>query len=415
MDMSSMDNAHGLVIGIANYQHINPLPDTVIKDAADIHQVVTDPNYCAYPPENVLLLPDQKATQASVRMALASLAQRCNQESTVLIYLSSHGGRIASGAYTGEFILPVDVSYASEKELANTAISGAEFSQALRAIPARKVTVIFDCCHSGGVGQPKGAAVPQLKTLPESYYDLLKAGQGRVILASSRSTEYSYVLPGASNSLFTAHLLAGLRGGVASEDGLIRIFDLFEYIQPLVTRDASNQHPIFKAEVEENFPVALYRAGKTGVVRKDAQGFRYDAYISYVENERDSAWVWKTLVPRLEKADLRIAVSGDVEEPGADRVVNIERGIRQSKRTVIVLSEAYLADNMATFQNVLGQTLGIQEGTYRLLPIMIGSVDQNQLPVRISMMTMLNFQSPSRLEREFERLIQAIQSPLPQR
>ncbi|UPJ49342.1 caspase family protein [Bradyrhizobium sp. 200] len=413
--MSAMVSAYGLVIGIANYQHINPLPATVLKDATDIRELLTDPHYCAYPPENVLLLLDENATQNAFRQAFASLAQRSHQESTLFIYLSSHGGRIEAGPCAGEYILPVDTRYASNEALAKTAISGTEFTNALRAIPARKVTVIFDCCHSGGVGQPKDATVPQLKALPESYYDALKAGQGRVILASSRSSEYSYVLPGASNSLFTTHLLAGLRGGIASDDGLIRIFDLFEYIQPLVTKDQSNQHPVFKAELEENFPVALYRAGQVGVVAKDAQGFRYDAYVSHAENEPDSTWVWKTLVPRLEGAGLRIAVSGDVDEPGVARVVNIERGVKQSKRTLIVLSEAYLRDNMADFENVLGQTLGIQEGAYRLLPIKISAIDQSRLPLRISMLAMLDFESPRRLERELERLIQSLQGPLPRR
>jgi len=132
----------------------------------------------------------------------------------VFFYLSSHGGRVESGPHAGEYLLPVDTVYTSGESVAQTAISGAEFTEALRAVPARKVVIVFDCCHSGGIGQPKDAAAPQIKALPESYYDALKEGRGRVILASSRSTEYSYVLPGAENSLFTRHLLAGLRGGI---------------------------------------------------------------------------------------------------------------------------------------------------------------------------------------------------------
>ena len=62
----------------------------------------------------------------------------------------------------------------------------------------------------------------------------------------------------------------------------------------------TDQHPVFKADVEENFPVALYVGGQKGVVPKDEEGFRYDAYISYVDRNPDSAWVWDTLVPRLE-------------------------------------------------------------------------------------------------------------------
>jgi len=194
--MPTMANAHALVVGIANYQHINKLPPTVLKDAQDIHDLLIDPQHCAYRPDNVQLLLDGQATQAALRQALADLAARSDEDATVFLYLSSHGGQVESGPHAGEYILPVDVVYTSGQSIADTAISGAEFTEALRAIPARKVVVIFDCCHSGGIGQPKEAAAPTLKAgLPESYYDALKTGRGRAILASSRSTEYSWVLP----------------------------------------------------------------------------------------------------------------------------------------------------------------------------------------------------------------------------
>jgi hypothetical protein len=355
---------------------------------------------------------------------LADLAGRCNADATVFIYLSGHGGQIEAGPYAAEYLLPVDAVCLSDKTLAQTAVSAAEFTEALSRIPARKAVVIFDCCHSGGIGQPKEATAPAVKTgLSESYYAALAAGQGRAILASSRGSELSWVMPDAANSLFTQHLLAGLRGGSASDDGLVRIFDLFEYLQPKVTADQPQQHPVFKAELEENFPVALYLGGQKGIVPRDEQGYRYDAYVSYVDKEPDATWVWDTLVPRLETAGLRVAVSGDVEEPGVARVVNIERGIRQAKRTVVVLSDAYLTDNMADFENVLGQTMSIQEGTYRLLPVKCAPFDESRLPMRLGMLTTLDLSAslkaglthPRRAEREFGRLIQALLGPLPRR
>ncbi len=414
--MPTLPDAHALVIGIANYQHINRLPPTVLRDAGDIYGLLIDANVCGYAVDNVRLLRDGEATAAAIRRELADLAGRANPDSTVFLYVSSHGGRVESGSYAGEYLLPVDTVYTSGESIAQTAISGAEFTAALQAIPARKAVVVFDCCHAAGIGQPKDATAPAIKAgLPESYYDALAAGRGRAILASSRSTELSWVLPGAGNSLFTQHLLAGLRGGIASDDGLIRIFDLFEYLQPRVTGDQPAQHPVFKAELEENFPVALYLGGQKGVVVKDEQGFRYDAYISFVDREPDAGWVWDVLAPRLEEAGLRVAVSGDAEEPGVARVVNIERGIRQARRTVIVLSDAYLADHLADFENVLAQTMGIQEGSYRLLPVQIAPIDESQLPVRLGMLTTLDLAHPRRAEREFGRLVQALQGPLPRR
>jgi hypothetical protein len=120
-------------------------------------------------------------------------------------------------------------------------------------------------------------------------------------------------------------------------------------------------------------------------------------------------------MPRLENAGLRVAVSGDVEVPGVARLVNVERGIRRAKRTVVVLSDTYLADHMADFENVLAQTMGVQEGTYRLLPVNIAPIDEGQLPTRLSMLTRLDLTHPRLAEREFDRLVQELRRPLPHR
>ena len=424
--MTAVDNSYALVVGVSAYQHLNPLPPTVGNDARDVHALLVDPNAGGYRPDQTQLLLDDAATGAALRTALAGLATAAGPDATVLLYYSGHGGRVETGAETGQYLLPVDAVAESAQTLAATSISGDEFSRLLAAIPARQLLVVFDCCHAGGIGQPKGVAdlaaagpaapAPIIKSgLAEQYYDALRAGSGRAIVASSRSTESSWVLPGASNSLFTAHLLAGLKGGVASDDGLVRIFDLFEYLQPRVTADQPEQHPVFKADLETNFAVALYLGGQKGLVARDDQGYRYDAYISYVDHEPDATWVWETLVPQLEAAGLRVAVSGDVEQPGVERVVSVERGISQSKRTVLVLSPAYLDDGMANFENVLAQTMGVQEGTYRLLPVKTAPIDGGRLPVRLSMLSTLDLTRPGRAGREMQRLVSALQGPLPTR
>jgi hypothetical protein len=413
--VSAMDDAYALIVGIADYLHVPTLPAAVRNDARQIRDLLVDPRYCGYPSAQVTMLLDGEATRAAVIGALSWLAH-ARPSSVVLVYISGHGGRVASGNFAGEYILPVDTLLASDRDLAATAISGDEFTTALKAIPARKVLVIFDCCHAGGIGQPKdGPGSPIKAGISDDYYVRLAAGRGRAILSSSRDTESSYVLPAAPNSLFTQHLLAGLKGGAGSEDGLVRVFDLFEYVQPRVTGDQPNQHPVFKADLEENFPVGLYQGGKKDAHPRDEEGFCYDAYLSYADRDPDSAWVWETLIPRLEREGLRIVVSGASRDPGVPLVVNSERGIRQAKRTLVLLSQAYLEDNMADFENVLAQSAGIEEGSYRLLPVKIGPFDQARLPLRLRMLAALDLADPRRADREFGRLAEALRGPLPHR
>jgi hypothetical protein len=93
--------------------------------------------------------------------------------------------------------------------------------------------------------------------------------------------------------------------------------------------------------------------------------------------------------------------------------VGIERVIKESKRTVVVLSNAYLSNNEAEFQNLLGQYLGIKKGEYRLLPVKIEAIAEDRLPLRLGMLTTLDLIHPRRAEREFERLVEALKGPLP--
>ncbi len=381
-----------------------------MNDARAIADLLRDPDYCGYPRENVQLLLDADATLAGLRAALARVAETTDADSTVTLYFSCHGGRAQYGVNTGEYLLPVDADLASPRALAASTLSSAEFTAALEKIPARKLVVIFDCCYAGGIGETKDAGAPsfQVGALEETFARL-KRGRGRVILAASRRDEYAWVLGDAPHSLFTQHLLAGLRGGAPSEDGLITIFALYRYVQPRVTADEPNQHPVFRAEVEDDFPVALFRGGELGTIPRDAQGFVYDAYLSYADQEPDAEWVWETLVPRLRAANLRIAVAHDVEKPAIARVINIERAVQESKFTVLLISPAYLQDGLAEFTNIIAQTLNIDERAYRLLPVVIQTVP---LPPRLAIYERLDLTRPTRAEREMQRLIRTLQEPV---
>ncbi len=116
---------------------------------------------------------------------------------------------------------------------------------------------------------------------------------------------------GAAHSLFTAHLLAGLQGEANGAGGVIRIFDLFDYVQQKVVAARKDQHPIFKAEIEENFPVALYQGGQKKAISPAlplSDGYAYDFFLSYSGTQADRLWIRTHLLPALEAHGLRVAV-----------------------------------------------------------------------------------------------------------
>jgi hypothetical protein len=375
-----MDNAFALVVGIANYRNAAPLPTSVLQDARDVRDTLIAPTLGGYLPEHVRLLLDEEATGDRLRLALDGLAGRGDErldvkdDSTVFIYISSHGGRVASDQRTDSYLLPVDADASGEESLARTSISGEEFAAAFAAIPARKIVVVFDCCHAGGIGEPKAALVPALKTgFDDTFYERLKTGIGRVILASSRVEESSYINAGARNSLFTEHMLAGLRGGASGAGGVVRIFDLFDYVQTRVAAARPDQHPVFKAVLEENFPVALHAGGESTEQKEPPpdDGFVYDVFVSYRHRDPDKKWVRKTLVPALRAEGLKVCLDVDSFIPGNFVVKEMERAVEQSRYTVAVLSPSYLESGFTDFEQTLAQHMELEKRRKRYLGILL--------------------------------------------
>ena len=229
------------------------LPVTV-DDAAAVADLLCDQSRCAYPADQVHLLTGEQASAANILAALDMLAESTTPESTALVYFSGHG--LETPDY---YLMPYGYDLA---DLPGTAIPGAVFTGRLRAIEARKLLVLLDCCHAGGQAEAKG--LPGAKSpLPPSVAAELERGSGRVVIGSSRKDEISWT--GKPYSVFTAAMLEGLAGyGAFEQDGYARVLDLALWVgRKVPERTGDKQHPIIKvAHLEDNFTLAWYAAGE---------------------------------------------------------------------------------------------------------------------------------------------------------
>ncbi len=261
--MQTISRAYfGLLIGVGDYVHSRfaNLPAT-IRDVQALADILTDPARCAYHRDNVQTLIGEQAIADNIRTAFISLAHSASPESTVLVYFSGHGGRAFKNGQWRTYLCPRE---ADPDDLAHTAISGDEFSTRLAAIPARKLLVMLDACHAAGSAELKAAdgTLMWKAGLPDDYYEALSQGSGRVVVASSREDQFSYVR--GELSLFTHHLVQALNGKAAVRgDGLIHVLDVFHYVNEAVQADEPRQTPILKVkDLDLNFPIALDRGGK---------------------------------------------------------------------------------------------------------------------------------------------------------
>jgi hypothetical protein len=98
----------------------------------------------------------------------------------------------------------------------------------------------------------------------------------------------------------------------------------------------------------------------------------YDVFVSYRHQAPDGAWVRGVLVERLRAAGLRVLVDvdGDGFRLGMPLVLEMARGVEQSRYTLAVLSPAYLESNFTELESVLAEHLGLEASERRLLAVM---------------------------------------------
>src|SRR5262245_50569612 len=106
----------------------------------------------------------------------------------------------------------------------------------------------------------------------------------------------------------------------------------------------------------------------------------YDLFVSYADADR--AWVEGFLLDALADAGVRCH-SEAAFALGVPRLLEFERAIQQSKRTLIVLSPAYLSDDFGRFTDLLMQSFGAESGTWPVIPLIITPVT---LPPRLAML-----------------------------
>ena len=239
----SFATGHAVVIGVGNYRNVcPPLPEAVLNDARDVAAVLTSSAHCGYEPHNVHLLLDGDATLARIRTALASVAETGGPDDTVFIFFSGHGALIGDPADPESALLPVEWNGRTPE---TTSLSETEFSSVLRRISAQRLLVLIDACHSGGAGSFKGMGPGESPALGYNEKSLgrLAQGTGRVLIASSRASESSWVLPNARNSVLGVPpkliIFNGFLVGAGAQhcQGQIRQRDRFATTMTIPTRN----------------------------------------------------------------------------------------------------------------------------------------------------------------------------------
>lgn len=139
--------------------------------------------------------------------------------------------------------------------------------------------------------------------------------------------------------------------------------------------------------------------------------YRYDVFISY--HPRDGDWVWDWLLPRLEQAGLRVCIDQKCFQPGAPVATEIERAVNESRRTLAVMTPAWVESQWDQFEALLIHQKDAAARIRRLIPLLLKPCYP---PDRIRLLQWVDFTDAGRQEEQLSRVIDDIKgvSALPE-
>lgn len=251
-----------LLIGVSNYEEpgLNSLP-TAARDVQALREVLQHPDMGGFAEPNVeqLINPDTQ----TMRQAIELIFSRCRKEDLVLFYFSGHGIKDENGKL---YLTASNTRKREEGSLIKSTAVEASFIQArMEDSYAKQQVLILDCCFSGAF--PEGMKAKDDGTVEIKRKDniLLETKntiiEGRAILTSSTSTQYSFEQQNSDLSTYTKYLVQGIKEGAADEnrDSNISVEDLHAYVKQKVREETPAMRPELYA-IKEGYKIIIAKA-----------------------------------------------------------------------------------------------------------------------------------------------------------
>jgi hypothetical protein len=135
----------------------------------------------------------------------------------------------------------------------------------------------------------------------------------------------------------------------------------------------------------------------------------YKAYVFISFSLKDSEWVNQQLLPMLESNGVAVCIDYRDFQPGVPSIVGMELAIKESWKTILVLTPNYIASAWSEFESILIGTIDPSGRHNRILPILLEKCD---LPLRINYLTYLDFTDSSLLDLQWQKLIKSFDKPI---
>ncbi|BAY13347.1 caspase, EACC1-associated type [Calothrix sp. NIES-2098] len=239
-----------LLIGVSEYEPgLTPLPAT-IKDVEAMQRVLQNPEIGGFDDVKVLLNPQQHEMAEAIEILFADR----QRDDLVLLFFSGHGIKDESG----KLYFATRNTRKTDRgvPIKATTVLASFVHEVMSNSRSKREVVILDCCFSGAFAEGMLAR-------DDGFVDVKNqlGGEGRAILTSSTSTQYSFEQQGTDNSTYTRYIVEGLETGAADrdQDAFISVDELHEY----ATKKVQESTPAMKPEIyaiKEGYKIKLAKA-----------------------------------------------------------------------------------------------------------------------------------------------------------
>ena len=336
---------YALLIGISEYPDgLAPLP-AATQDVAAMERVLKNSDLGNFDNVECLLNP----RQSDMAQRIERWFGERQEDDLALLFFSGHGVKDERRKL---YFAASNTEKVQGKLIRSTALAASSVHDFIRFGKCRQQVVILDCCFSGAFGD-----VLLAKDDGEIELEEQLGAEGRVVLASTSSVDYSFEEKGSGLSVYTRYLVEGIEKGAADigGDGWISVDELHQFASGKVRETAPAMSPKIIMLKDEGYRIVLARSPQ------DKPEVKYRRAVESCASEGRFSKPAKRLLASLRKeyglsAQIVEAIEAEVLQPFREYQRKLEeyrKAVMEAIEEEPLLSQSTVTD-LKKYQHYLG-------------------------------------------------------------
>lgn len=226
--MNHQQNSYAIIVGVSNYEDVFTSLPNARNDALELTKILID--VAGFSPERTYLLAEQadpvrgvrplQPTRALIYDVVQRVAKEVDEDSFILFYFGGHGAEMSSIPYLMASDTRLNV-------VDKTAIKVSDLNEILESSRASCILRLFDACRSS-LTEGRDFSPGMTAAFEEA---MMYKAKGWATFSACSSNEVAHEANEYGHGIFSYWLCEGLRGDVPSDDGMVTLERLVDYVK----------------------------------------------------------------------------------------------------------------------------------------------------------------------------------------